>query len=76
MGMAIHVCIIIMVIDISNKCTLSKYMESIGLNLYFNGTRAYMVVAHAFAAFSGSYILGIIGLYMYGFKIYTSNSLP
>jgi hypothetical protein len=44
-----------MAIDISNRRTLSKYGRLLRLNLYFDGTRAYIVVARSFTDFGGSY---------------------
>ena len=37
---------------------VSKYGKFFGLNLYFDGTRAYTAVARSFAAFGGSYAPG------------------
>ena len=35
-----------------------------GMNLYFDVTRVYMVVAHSFATFGGSYIMVLIKNYL------------
>ena len=34
-----------------------QFTRRTGMNLYFDVTRAYMVVAHSFATFGGSYML-------------------
>ena len=50
--LAVYVYIHSYILGISNRCTVSKYGKYC---LYFDGTRAYMVVAHSFVAFGGSY---------------------
>ena len=60
LSVAIHVCI--MGITISNRNTLLiiYIWNVLCLNLYFDGTQAYMVVAHSFATFGGIYAPGVV----------------
>ena len=41
--------------ETTNRCALSLYGNQTGLNLYYDGTQVYMVVARTLTAFGSSY---------------------